>query len=248
MGARAPLARRGWAAVAGSLVLAVGSLGFLAALGWWGASIRERSLEAPADGGRGVLTVDSQADVYPAYRAMGGRGLQVVHLNRRFNMVETIPRELTRTRPFPLALRDPAAVFEGELTADTWLYVATRTGLVRGVVSVLPGSTFRGLLDALRQSPDFSGDGRSFRGRIVEAPRIVTTLERLPALDGPVVVNVDAGYFVDRAVPGAVALALRRAYPDVRALVLVRSLDEPGIDEDMRGRLEALGLEWREGR
>lgn len=202
----------------------------------------------PAGTAPAVARVGSQASIYGLYRDRGIRGARIVHLNRFLNMVEYLPREETTSMPFPVRVQDAKPLYEKGLDGHNWLFIANRTGLVRTVTVVLPAAVMRERTAQFDGTYAYARSGGGFRGYTFDLPLLVTTLDALPDIDEPVIVNIDAGYFVTGEEPEAVAAALRKHCPDVRLIALSASLDEPEIDDGARRRLERFGTVWAGGR
>jgi hypothetical protein len=191
-----------------------------------------------------LAAVDSQREIYDVYRRDGVRGAKVVHLNRFLNLVAYLPREETVSTPFPIGVRDVRPLYERGLDAHSWLFIANRTGMVRSIVVILPGPVFEGRRAEFTANAAFTGSGGTVKGYTFDLPVTVTTLDAMPVIDEPVVVNVDAGYFGFGDEPEAVAALLREKCPDIRRIVLSASLDEPEVDAGARGRLKRFQGAW----
>lgn len=195
---------------------------------------------------RPIQRVSKQRDAYPIYKAAGLRGARVIHLNRFFNMQNYSPKEQFVTTEFPLRIQGTNSAYEPGIDSHSWLFIATRTGLVRTVTTVLPEQVFGELL---RKSPDdkvFTYTGGTIRGYTFDIPRTITTLDALPVVDEPVVVNVDAGFFTGSEDPGRTAAVLKEKCRDVRMMVLIDSLDKPEVTDEMRERLRRYEAAWTE--
>lgn len=210
------------------------------------AAKEKRSL--PPQGGPAVLQAASQADVYDLYRRAGLWGAHVVHLNRRFNLLDYFPEKEKTSRPFPIETYDIRPSYEKGLSSDTWLFIATRAGMARSVTSVIPDALYPEIMAAAREDQSFMTAPGAITGYQYEVPRTITTLGSLKPCGGPVAMNVDAGYFEEGTDPRQTASALRRLCPETRMLVLVDSMDQPEITPEMRGRLAEFGKAWETGR
>lgn len=194
--------------------------------------------------GVGLFLVERQADVYRVLRSLDLRGAHVVQLNRFFNLEDySLSSEMT-TRPFPITPRDLRHVYEEGITSHNWLYIATRTGMVRKITSVLPDSIFDQRVPDLRADPSFGEIRGGFAGYSYDTPRSVFLLRTLRQIDEPVVAVIDAGFFVDGSDPGLVMSHLREKCPDIRTVVFVGSVDEPEVTDGMREQLMAFQAEW----
>lgn len=210
------------------------------------AAKEKRSL--PPAGRPAVFYAASQSDAYDLYRRAGLWGAHVVHLNRRFNLLDYFPEKEKTSRPFPIGTYDIRPAYEKGLTSDTWLFIATRTGMVRSVTSVIPDALYPEMMEAAKADQSFRISPESITGYQYEVPRTITTLGRLRPCGGPVAMNVDSGYFDGGTDPAETASALRRLCPETRMLVLVDSMDQPEITPEMRMRLADFGRAWEAGR
>ena len=203
-----------------------------------------RRLPGRATGAAQITSVGTQAGVYEVYKKLGLRGAHVVHLNRHFNIVQYFPSEELGTRPFPIRTTDTRPMYEGGLDSHNWLFIATRTAMVRRVTHVVPDEVFAARRQWFQEDYSFSvSDGRA-QGFSLDVPRTVTTLEGLGIITGPVVLNVDAGFFMGGADPAVVARELRLRLGDVRAVLAVESTDEPDVDEQARAALGVFKAAW----
>lgn len=191
-----------------------------------------------------IQRVNRQQDVFPIYKSAALRGARVVHLNRFFNMQVYSPKEQFITTDFPVEIKEFHAVFEPYIDSHNWLFIATRTGLVRTVTTVLPDNIFQ---ERLRDPSDgiFSHSRGTIAGFTYDITRTIASLDTLPAIDEPVIVNVDAGFFSDGEDPSRTVAALKKQCRDVRMLVLIDSLDEPEVTDAMRNQLKSFETAWR---
>lgn len=195
-----------------------------------------------------LYIVDTQKDIYSLYRRMGLHGARIIHLNQYFNLAQYEPVEFQRSEPFPLSSENLGVTFyEKGIDSHNWLYIASRVGMVRAVVTVLPDSVFRLRSQDLKESSDYSYRPPLFTGYTFDIQRTVTSINGLPRINEPVIINIDAGYFIDNNEPAEIILALKSACQDIRGIVLVRSLDEPKITPGMTERLEKT-MQLLEGR
>jgi hypothetical protein len=192
--------------------------------------------------------VDSQKDIYAIYKHDGLWGVRVVHLNRFLNLVESFPKEESISMPFPVRVKDVRTLYEKGLDAHSWLFIANRTGLVRSVTVVLPEPVFQERLDRFKSEAAFSVSGGLIRGYTYDMPMMVTTLDTMPVVNEPVIVNIDAGYFGFSEEPDQVIAKLRRKCPDIRRIVASGSIDEPEIDDGARKRLKEFERTWTTGK
>lgn len=210
-------------------------------------AIKDRNLPR-LTGGRNdafIYLVSRQQDVFPIYETAGLWGSKVIHLNRFFNMQEYSPKEQFVTTHFPVQVAGMKSAYERGINSHNWLFIATRTGFVRTITTVIPDQMFA---DLVRKSPNdkvFTYAAGTIRGYTYDIPRTITTLNDLPEIKEPVVVNVDAGYFTDGADPARTATLLKERCRDIRMLVLIDSLDEPEVADAMREQLRQFEAAWR---
>lgn len=199
----------------------------------------ERAMSGPK-----VYQVDSQKQIYSIYKEAGLRGVRVVHLNQFLNMVDYLPKEENVSMPFPVKVGDVRSLYEKGIDSHNWLFIANRTGLVRTVTVVLPDAVFS------KRTPDFLLDfaytrsGDTIKGYSQDLPLMVTTLDSLPVIHEPVIINVDAGYFVQGKDSQNMAIILKRKCKDIRMLILSISLDEADIPEQARKELQRFAMTW----
>jgi len=196
--------------------------------------------------GTAIRHVDTQEDVYPLLRGMGVRGMRLVHLNRRFNLLEyALPPETTRSRPFPIEPFDIRQVMEAGLNSDNWLFIATRTGMIRQVTWVLPDPVYENVAPLFARDVRYSLEDGLVRGYSYDLYRVVSRLERLPRNAEPLIVTVDAAFFGPGVLPNKVLDVLQDRLPHIAILVAVDSADEPDVTEEMRQALREFLEDFR---
>jgi len=193
-----------------------------------------------------IHRVSSQAAAYDIYKQNGLWGITVVHLNRFLNMADYAPREEIKSRPYPIMTNDVRPLYEKGLNSHNWLFIASVTGMVRSVTTVLPAGTLNERMEAFRADPFFVVLGRTVKGYSNDVPLTIVTLDDLPSVHEPVVLNVDAGFFLNPQDPLKAAMIVREKCPDIRMIILVDSVDEPGITADMHTDLDRFASAWRE--
>ncbi|MBI5103369.1 MAG: hypothetical protein HZB33_16280 [Nitrospirae bacterium] len=211
-------------------------------------------LDAKARGARHILQrtekaaelyyVTSQQEIYEIYKKANLWGARVVHLNRFMNLVDYRPPEYSRSRPFPLKVEDVRPLYEKGLDSHNWLFIASRTGKVRSVAVVLPELLFNAKKAELASHFEYRISGDTIKGHSFDLPVMVSTLDSLPIIEEPVVVNIDAGYFSNVEDPAYVAGRLKEKCPDVRMLVVSESRDEPEIPDGARLLLADFRKRW----
>lgn len=192
-----------------------------------------------------IHLVSRQQDVFPIYETAGLWGSRVIHLNRFFNMQEYSPKEQFVTTHFPVQVTGMKSAYERGIDSHNWLFIATRTGLVRTMTTVLPEQVFAELVKKSPNDRVFTYAAGTIRGYTYDIPRTITTLNDLPEIEEPVVVNVDAGYFSGGADPSGTSAVLKKKCRDIRMLVMIDSLDEPEVTDAMREQLRQFEAAWR---
>jgi len=192
---------------------------------------------------RSVVRTAIQADGYRIFKESGLWGAHVVHFGRHFHLMPYFPHERSEPVPFPIVTHDVRPLYEQGIDSHSWLFIANRNGLVRKVTAVLPDSDFREKVDAMESDVSFRAYRGGYRGYAYDMPREIYPVSNFACPDEPVVVNVDAGAFVDGVRPEMLSAALQQQCPDIRMLLLVDSTDNAAVTDEMRedlGRFQAL--------
>lgn len=195
-----------------------------------------------------VVRVGSQADVYRIFKAAGLWGAHVVHFGQHFYLMSYFPHEQSSPVPFPIESADVRPLYEQGIDSHTWLFIANKTGLVRRVTAVIPAAVFRDKEEALEKDFSFRPHRGGFQGYSYDMPREVFPVSDFLCPEGPVVVNVDAGVFVDDLRPERLYASLKQRCPDIRMFLLVDSRDDKEVTDEMRKDLSTFeGLVERRG-
>lgn len=192
-----------------------------------------------------IYKVNMQGDVYHVYKKAGLWGAHVVHVNRFLNMLDYFPKEETTTKPFPVQAYDLRPAYESGIDSHNWLFIATRTGLVRRVTVVFPSTVYDERVKNFAADNNFTVSGQRIRGYTYETPVEVMMPESLPLITEPVVINVDAGFFLTEDDAVKMVRILKEKYPDVRAVILVNSTDETDVTAEARENLKLFESAWR---
>jgi len=198
----------------------------------------------PSTGRPNIVRLKTQQDIYNTYKLNDLWGVKVLHLNRFLNMADYAPREEVRSSPYPIKTGDIRPLYEKGLDSHNWLYIASISGMVRSVTTVLPGEIFMERSEAFKSDSFFSVRGKTIKGYSYDVPLRIVTLDDLPAINEPVVVNVDAGYFSSKTDPLMVARMVKEKCPDIRMIILIDSIDEADITSIMRGDLSRFVSAW----
>lgn len=193
-----------------------------------------------------LYRAETQRDVYGLLSAGALRGVHMVHANRFLNLVSAAYGTEARSSPFPLRTYDTRPYYEMAVDSHNWLFIASRTGAVRRVTAVLPDQAFQKKAAELAADGSFAVSGQRARGYVFDLPVELVSLASLPALKGPVILSIDAGYFSFGADPAASARMFRRTIADVRALILVESFDEQDTADADREKLGLFSRAWQE--
>ncbi len=199
-------------------------------------------------GSDGLMLVGSQEDVYRACAMRAVRGATIVQLGKFSNLQYWEPEHLGRSTPFPLRVFDVRPEYEKGLQPHNWLIIASRTGIVRKVVSVLPPEEFRSMTPNLDADFGLVRRPGGYFGFHYDVPRTVTVLNMLPAVSESVIVVVDASYFGPGSDPAETVRMLAERVPDVALLIAVSSLNEPEVTWEMRRKLALFLRSWQERR
>lgn len=189
----------------------------------------------------------SQRDIYHIYKAAGLHGARIVHLNRFLNMLDYLPKEENLTISFPVRVKDSRLFYEKGVDSHNWLFIANRTGLARTVTVILPDKVFSDRLHQFLNDFAYRVSGNIITGYTQDMPLAVSTIESMPILSEPLILNIDAGYFGWDEDPASVAAKLREKCPDIRMIVLSESLDEPEIGDESRRKLGSFLDAWGAG-
>lgn len=191
-----------------------------------------------------TIRVNTQKEIYHVYKQFNLHGTKVIHLNRFLNLIEYLPKEENVTMPFPIRAGDSRMLYEKGLDSHNWLFVANRTALVRTAVVVLPEAVFMERMPQFENDFAFSVSGRIIKGYAQDMPLTVTTLDALPGVHDPIVIDIDAGYFgLDEKIE-QIIYKLRQKCLDIRMIVLSESRDEAEISEHERDLLKEFEKQW----
>ncbi len=189
--------------------------------------------------------VSTGKDVYRVYRLLKLKGATVVHLSNTLGMEEFYPSEETEPIGYPIPVRDVLPLYEKGLNSENFLFIASRASMLRKVYNILPPSVFRLKKDRLKGEFEYTVSGNSVDGFVRDIHQIITTLEAVKRIDEPVVINIDAGYFVEAQDPMRTVVEIIKHFRDIRAVVLIDSVDRDYVSAEMRKKLDLMlqGLE-----
>jgi len=140
--------------------------------------------------GTTLVRCEGPEEVLRAWRSAPVRGRTLLHVARHAAMHT-----------------DPDAA-----PANAYVYRAVRDGVARRVFHVVPEAAWPVVAENLRAVVAAWPDGRTFRVVVEGTPIVVLRLSDLPALDEPVLVDLDAGAY-SAAELGALAERLSRRAP-----------------------------------
>lgn len=193
-----------------------------------------------------IIIVRTQKDAYQVCKERSFKGAAIVSLGKYFNLQYWAPDYLAKSAPFPIQTFDVRPEFEHALESHNWLFIANRTGMVRKVITVLPSEEYRRRQLDLKSDYGLSPRRFGYEGFHYDLPRSVTTLDRLKAVAGPVIVVADASYFAPDVDPTATAHELAKRLPSVALFIVVSSLDEGELSWDMRRSMALFIRTWQE--
>ncbi|RMF99987.1 MAG: hypothetical protein D6726_12065 [Nitrospirae bacterium] len=187
-----------------------------------------------------IYRVDTERDVYSVYKMLNLKGVTVVHLNNTLNTTEYYPEEEKEPIGYPIPVRDVIPLYESGISSDNWLFVATRSSMVRRIYNILPESVFRLKKERLKGDYRYSVEVDYIDGYLRDIRNMITTLRYLQQTHEPVVLNIDAGYFIEGQDPMRTVVELIRLFRDIRAVVLIDSTDREYVTPEMREKLDLM--------
>lgn len=186
------------------------------------------------------LTVDTPEEAYAHWRTVGVRGRRILFFTGEWEKIAPerffdVPLE----RNYPLALFNyGTALEEQRLDRQSFLYVATVTGIVREMGIVLPEAIHRHLAEQARSAKN----ARFLDGAVSLTyhglPRTFMTLRQLRAPAEPVLVYVGVSFFRVHT-PEELRAALTNAGVRTDSLVLCRMAGDERVTPEERERLAA---------
>lgn len=189
--------------------------------------------------------VSTERDAYSVYKLLNLGGATVVHLNNALNISEYYPEEETDPVGYPIPVRDVIPLYEKGITSGNWLFIATRSGMVRKVYNLVPDTVFNLFEDRFRDRFEYSVTDGRIAGYVRDTEHTVSTLTALPEIEEPVVLDIDAGFFIAGDPPERILSELWKRCRDIRAVVLIDSSDRGYVTEDMRRSLDSIAAEVR---
>ncbi len=192
----------------------------------------------PEKGNLRFYRVSRGRDVYRVYRMLNLRGATVVHLSNTLNTEEYYPAEETEPIGYPIPVRDVLPLYEEGLNGGNYLFIATRASMVRRIFNILPESVFRLKSERMVNQFEYTVGSASIEGYVRDIKQVITTVDALKVIKEPVVVNIDAGYFIEGQDPMRTVVQLIKRCKDIRAIVFIDSADRDYVTPEMRRRLE----------
>lgn len=229
----------GWAVVAIACVAMLVCIALVfAALGAWGVSRRvPRAGSTPQ-----VIMVATGIDGVEQLAALGTHGALVVQAGAKdsYSAISLEGAVPTRTgqsgHVFPPPAIDAAAAYRSAIASDNYMWVATRLGLVRNAIQLVPPAQFDQLLAAVAAARTPLTKVTSDSVTLQYAGDIHTVYRRLPRLGTDAVLFVNASYFLD-STPEQLVSQLHDAGVRPRLLVASYDEDDPQVTQAARQRL-----------
>ncbi|RMG71292.1 MAG: hypothetical protein D6710_06195 [Nitrospirae bacterium] len=194
----------------------------------------------PEKGSLRFYRVSREVDVYRVYRMLNLKGVTVVHLSNTLGMQEFYPSEETEPIGYPVPVRDVLPLYEEGLNSSNFLFIASRAGMLRRVYNILPPSVFRLMKERLMGEFQYTVKKGRIVGFVRDIPQVITMLDRAPVIREPVVLNIDAGYFIEAQDPMRTVVELIRHFRDIRAVVFIDSTDRDYVTAQMREKLDIM--------
>jgi len=144
-----------------------------------------------------ITSTAREHDVYYWLKKKGFRGTTLLHISRYHDFL-SIPKDDDSKlyNQHEYVRLDPTTEYEKKLEEHNWVWVAVQANITRKVITVLPSSQWNEIKDSLTQVRTGSIQGEWYRVADRGTPRITTIIDNL-VVDGPVLLNVDASYFID---------------------------------------------------
>lgn len=213
---------------AGIVLAAVISAMFMSAHG-----VASRRLPAVAPGEPPYVSiVSTAAAVLEPYEATGIRGAILVHAGRTLGYAGI-------SSPPPVGLTLPLTPFDyaewalENIDASNFIWVLAKTGRVRRVHYVMAPADFAAKVEEglSRGLPGIAPDRASIRANNEGFVRHISTA--LPSLSEPIVLQVEAGYFVNGSLDELLG-TLKSSRTPVAAVIGISSADDPTVTDEAR--------------
>lgn len=191
-----------------------------------------------SDGDVPYYILRTSAEVYPFWKSAGVRGRAVIHFGRFLHYVGVdMPGVYEGRDRFPVKTADLLGEYEKKLEYRNFLRVAVKGNVARELYNVLPPEAFREKFRSV-------GGGSRAEGVWVAGDTVVThdfglrrtITGRIPLVEEPVLINIDASYFSGADAP-ALLSELKRSGVRTDLLTLTLSEDNPDVSEAERERL-----------
>lgn len=204
---------------------------------------RGKANRYPPDGTvvRQVITASTGPEAMYRLEQSGMKGAYIIQLGTNpaaapMGFASAVPTDSAadgRIYPFPVV--DAQRFYVQNLSSETYMTVALRTGLARRVDHVVPP----GLYDTIRQSalsePDPDIIVQTDRVRINLQGEVRQVFPVMPRTREPFVLLVNASYFSEVA-PEEAARSLTPYLSLLTYIVVSEDLDDTSIDDAVRGR------------
>lgn len=214
-------------------VVALALIVSLALLDRSGVAARVVPAKAPS-----VVVVNDAKGLLAAWDEAGVHGAQLVDVTR--DLGYTFPPGATPgSSGWPVPMRDLRSVFRSSVERRSAIWVASKTGIARSVTYVLDPASLAEKVRVGRERgyPGIAPDGRSITAD--DDGYLRQLGEGFPSeLTGPVVLNIDASYFVNGTPEGLLGLLEQSKIP-YRFVTLNRAIDATDVPDAARLRLDS---------
>lgn len=186
------------------------------------------------------VQVNTPEEAYAHWQAKGLHGRKLLCFVGEWEKIKpesffNVPQE----RQYPLDLFTYArALEEQRLDRTSFLYIATVTGIARGLEVVIPDRIYRHLAEQARSTKNASFSGEGVKLTYNGLPRTFMMLNHLRTPPEPVLVYVEASFFREHT-PEALLNALARVQIRSDCLVLCRMTNDERVSAGERARLAA---------
>jgi len=181
-------------------------------------------------------------DVFALWKQQGVRGTIIVHVGRELHFAPVEKDNESAAPSFPIVVTAAALKYEPALDAKNFLWLAMRTNMARQVITVLPDDSFREKVSLVREAMQkgylgiLAMDNRTIVAHELGSKRVIAD-GYLPAIDEPVVLNVDSSIF-DSYEPAALHAMIGKSGLKIALMTCCLSESNAAVTDQARARLK----------